>query len=153
MKTTDSAYAVRLAAEVRRSREHLAPTADRTTLAALCELYRPRFAHLKEHTRETKERILTRIKHHWPTRANTTLNKIRPSECEHWLASVTANRSASTRNDHVWLLKDMFGMAVDDRLLISSPAAKLKAIRREDPLRPTPAFQPFETIIATVRAQ
>jgi Site-specific recombinase XerD len=153
LKTTDRAYAVRLAAEFRRSREHLDPTADRTTLAALCELYRPRFAHLKEHTRETKERILTRIKHHWPTGANTTLNKIRPSECEQWLASVTENRSASTRNDHVWLLKDMFGLAVDDRLLVSSPAAKLKAIRREDPERLTPTFGQFEEIIRSVRSQ
>ena len=153
LKTTDRAYAVRLAAEFRRKREHLDPSADRITLAELCELYRPRFAHLKEHTRETKERILARIKRHWPTGAKTTLNKIRPSECEQWLASVTENRSASTRNDHVWLLKDMFGLAVDDRLLVSSPAAKLKAIRREDPERLTPTFEQFEEIIRSVRSQ
>src|SRR5438477_4039004 len=69
LKTTDRAYATRLASDFRREREQLDPSADKTTLAALIELYcsLSRFAKLKEHTRSNKERIFARIKRHWPT--------------------------------------------------------------------------------------
>ena len=154
LKTTDRAYALRLAAEFRRSREHLDPSADKTTLAELIELYRSlaRFTKLKEHTRFNKERIFERIKRHWPTGKKTLINKIRPSDCERWLTRY-AHLSASTFNEHLWLLKDMFAMAVDDRLLVSSPAARLEARKREDPERLTPTFEQFEAIVASVRSQ
>jgi integrase len=166
LKTTDRAYATRLAAEFRRDREHLDPSADKMALACPCRhkkvckcntlinLYRSlaRFAKLKEHTRSNKERIFERIKRHWPTGADTLIGKIRPSDCEKWLSRY-AYLSASTFNDHIWLLKDLFAMAVDDRLLVSSPAAKLETRKRVDPERLTPTFEQFEGIIATVRAQ
>jgi integrase len=44
-------------------------------------------------------------------------------------------------------------MAVDDRLLTASPAAKLEVKRREDPERLTPTFEQFQAILASVREQ
>jgi integrase len=165
LKTTDRAYAVRLAADFRRSREHLDPSADKIVLACRCRqeackcdtlinLYRSlaRFTKLKEHTRSNKERIFERIKRHWPGGPSTLVSRIRPSDCEKWLSRY-AYLSASTFNDHLWLLKDLFAMAVDDRLLQSSPAAKLEARKREDPERLTPTFEQFQAIVASVRSQ
>jgi integrase len=161
--TTDRKWAERKIADFRRERKHLDPTADKMLLACRCadeacecdaliNRYRPRFAARKEHTRSNKERILARIVRDWPGGADAPISKIRPSDCERWLAQY-AYLSASTYNDHLWLLKDMFAFAVDDRLLESSPAAKLKARKREDPERLTPTFGQFEAIIASVRAQ
>jgi integrase len=161
--TTDRKWAERKIADFRRERKHLEPSADKMALACRCievckcdtliNRYRPRFAARKEHTRSNKERILDRIKHDWPQlEPDTAISKIRPSDCERWLAGY-AYLSASTYNDHLWLLKDLFAFAVDDRLLEASPAAKLKTRKREDPERLTPTFEQFEAIIASVRAQ
>jgi integrase len=161
--TSDRKWAERKIADFRREREHLVPSADKMALACRCveacecdtliNRYRPRFAARKEHTRLNKERILDRIKHDWPQlEPGTAISKIRPSDCERWLAGY-AYLSASTYNDHLWLLKDLFAFAVDDRLLESSPAAKLKARKREDPERLTPTFEQFEAIIHSVRVQ
>lgn len=166
LKTTDRAYANRKAAKFRKEREQLDPAADRMPLACRCRqekacecetlinLYRSlaRFTKLREHTRDNKVRIFDRIKRHWPDGADTLISQIRPSDCEKWLSRY-AYLSASTFNDHLWLLKDLFAMAVDDRLLASSPAAKLEARRRMDPERQTPSFEQFEAIIASVRSQ
>lgn len=161
--TTDRKWAERKVADFRRERKRLAPTADKMALACRCDepcecdtlinRYRPRIAVWKEDTRSDKERILDRIKWDWPQLdPDTAISKIRPSDCERWLAGY-AHLSASTYNSHLWLLKDLFAFAVDDRLLESSPAAKLKARKRRDPERLTPTLEQFEQIIASVRAQ
>ena len=154
LKTTDRETAVRKAADFRREREHLDPASDRTTLAALCERYREsELTGIKPHTKEIKERILKRVEKHWPDGSDVRLNKpIVLSDCKKWLARYD-DLAASTYNDHVWLLKDLFRFAVDDRLLITSPAMKLETRSREDPERLTPTFEQFQAIIASVRAQ
>lgn len=153
LDTTDRATAVRLVADFRREREHLDPASDRTTLAALCERYREsELTGIKPHTKEIKERILKRVEKHWPDGSDVRLNRIVPSDCKKWLKRCD-DLAASTYNDHVWLLKDLFRLAVDDRLLITSPAARLEVKRREDPERLTPSFEQFQSIVASVREQ
>src|SRR5207248_2952784 len=44
-------------------------------------------------------------------------------------------------------------LAVRDRVIVTSPAAHLKSVKREKPIRLTPSFQQFKAIIADVRAQ
>lgn len=65
------------------------------------------------------------------------------------------NFGRANRNAHIALLKDLFESAVRDRLIIASlsPAAHLKGTKRETPIRLTPTFEQFKTIIASVRAQ
>jgi integrase len=50
------------------------------------------------------------------------------------------------------LLRDLFKMAVRDRLLKDSPAEHLKAQKRKSPLRLTPTFKQFKQIVASVRS-
>ena len=151
LATTDRAFAERKLADFRRDRDRLDVGADKVTLAALCESYQPRFAHLKPHTRSIKERIINRIVSDWPTGKFTPLAQVRPSDCDRWLARYSFG--ASTRNDHVWMLKDLFAFAIRDRLLLRSPAEHLKSTKREDPERLTPTPEQFEAIVAAVRSQ
>jgi integrase len=81
---------------------------------------------------------------------------VKASDCDDWLATVqrhVPNFGRSARNGHIALLKDLFVSAVRDRLIISSPAADLKGVKREKPIRLTPTFEQFQAIIASVRAQ
>jgi integrase len=63
------------------------------------------------------------------------------------------NFGRSARNGHAQVLKALFDGAVRDRLILSSPAAHLKSVRRERPIRLTPTFEQFLCIIADVRAK
>ena len=47
----------------------------------------------------------------------------------------------------------MFALALRDRVISDSPAAHLKYIKRQKPIRLTPTWEQFNAIIADVRAQ
>jgi integrase len=125
--------------------------AGKMTLEELCERFRETFKHQKPETVKQKNRILNRIIGDWPTGRSTPIGNIRPSDCDLWLAQYAFG--TPSRNGHIWLLKDVFSMAVRDRTLRESPAQHLRAKKRSDPLRLTPTFEQFEKIVASVRAQ
>jgi integrase len=149
--TTDRAMANR---ELRARREKLTRldyAAGKMALAALCERYRKTYQHQKSETVKQKNRILKRIEEDWPTGRFTPIGKIRPSDCNLWLAQYAFG--TPSRNGYTWLLKDLFAMTVRDKALSESPAKHLKASKRADPERRTPSFERFQAIIASVRAQ
>jgi hypothetical protein len=141
---------------LRAGQQQLDPGTLDQSLAALCDRYRSKFQHQAKRTREINELILRRILDWWPTGRYTLLGRIRPSDCDAWLAAVQRhipNFGRPARSGHVALLKDLFGSAVRDRLIISSPAEHLHGVKRERPIRLTPTFEQFKAIIASVRSQ
>ena len=60
---------------------------------------------------------------------------------------------SASRNLYISCLKELFALAVRDRIIRSSPAAHLRSAKREKPIRLTPTFEQFKAIIADVRAQ
>ena len=50
-------------------------------------------------------------------------------------------------------LKEIFSLAVCDRIIAVSPAAHLHYAKREKPIRRTPSYEQFKWIIAGVRTQ
>jgi integrase len=112
--------------------------------------------HQKPATIEGKTLIVARIKRDWPTGRLTQVAKIKPSDVDLWLASIArrARRfGAASRNAHLACIKELFALAVRDRIIPFSPATHLKSAKREKPIRLTPTFEQFKAIIADVRAQ
>ena len=60
---------------------------------------------------------------------------------------------SSSRNAHIQILKEVFSLALRDRIISEPPAAHLKYIKREKPIRLTPTWEQFNAIVADVRAQ
>jgi integrase len=120
------------------------------SLADWCERYRRTFQDQKPNTVADKNRVVDRIIADWPTGRNTPIDKILPSDCNLWLSQY--DFGIPTRNGYIWMLKDLFKMAVRDRLLPASPAEHLKTQKRKSPLRLTPTFEQFEQIVASVRS-
>jgi integrase len=60
---------------------------------------------------------------------------------------------SASRNLHISCVKELFNLAVRDRIITASPAAHLRSTKRERPIRLTPTFEQFRAIIADVRAQ
>jgi integrase len=142
--------------QLKAEQQQLDPGRLDQSLAALCDRYSSSFAHQSKSTRQTKELVLRRILDWWPTGRYTPLGRIKASDCDAWLATVQRripNFGRPTRNAHIAVLKDLLGSAVRDRLRLDNPAAHLRGVRRERPIRLTPTFEQFQTIIASVRAQ
>ena len=157
LETTDPAEARRkLAAEKQKERQ-TDRSQGKLTLCQLCDRFLKTIQNSKPKTLEQKSHVAARIKHDWPGGSLVQLGKIKPSDCDLWL-ECCARKSrngfrASSRNAHVQVLKEVFAMAVRDRIISDSPAAHLKYFKREKPIRLTPTWEQFKAIIADVRAQ
>ncbi len=81
------------------------------------------------------------------------LRRIRPSDIAGWLARHCADGSAAYYNDCLSTVRQALDLAVDDRIIAESPAAKLKYRKRSKPIRLTPTYEQFQAIVESVRAQ
>ncbi len=156
LKTTDRDSARRELARLRDEQRQIDQSQGKLTLRELCNRYLETIQHQKPKTVERKAFIVGRIKSHWPTGDLVQVGKIKPSEVDLWLAALArkAHRfGPASRNLHISCAKEVFSLAVRDRIIASSPAAHLRSAKREKPIRLTPTFEQFKAIIADVRAQ
>jgi integrase len=96
-------------------------------------------------------RITERIKDRWPTGSLTQVAKVRPTDCDVWLARYRFG--ISSRNIYVQCLKEVFDVALRDRVIVASPAQHLKYAKRDTPIRRTPTFEQFNAIVESIRSQ
>jgi len=156
LQTTDPAIARRELARFKNEQSQIDRSQGKLTLAELCDRYLKTVQHQNPRTIERKTWFVGRIKRDWPTGKLTQLGKIKPIDCDLWLSSVSrrAHRFGSaSRNLHIACIKEVFAMAVRDRIIPVSPALHLRSAKREKPIRLTPTFEQFKAIIADVRAQ
>jgi len=156
LETTDRELAKRKLAQFKEEQRQIDRSQGKLTLRELCARYLKTVQHQKPKTVERKTCIVGRIKRDWPTGSSVQIAKIKPSDVDLWLSTVQrrANRFGSaSRNLHISCVKEVFGLAVRDRIISLSPAAHLKSAKREKPIRLTPTFEQFRAIISDVRAQ
>ena len=151
LETTDRVFANRKLRVFRDEQRHIDRSRGNLTLAELCDRYLLTIQHQKAKTIERKTLIVGRIKANWPTGRLTQVGKIRPSDADVWLSRYSFG--AVSRNLHVACIKDVFALAVRDRIISASPVEHLLSVKVEKPIRLTPTFEQFKAIIADVRAQ
>jgi integrase len=149
--TTDRALARRKLSTLKDELRQIDRSQGRVTLADLCDRYLKTVQHQKPKTVERKTFIIGRIKTDWPTGKLTQVGKIKPSDVDLWLSRY--HFGPASRNLHISCVKELFSLAVRDRIITESPAAHLHSAKREKPIRLTPTFEQFKAIIADVRAQ
>jgi integrase len=156
LETSDRAIAQRELSRFKNEQRQIDRSQGKLTLAELCDRYLKTIQHQKPKTIERKTCIVGRMKTSWPTGKLTQVAKIKPSDVDLWLSSIArrANRFGSaSRNLHISCIKEVFALAVRDRIIPVSPALHLHSAKREKPIRLTPTFEQFKAIIADVRAQ
>jgi integrase len=155
LRTTDRALANRKLTALKKQREQLDHVAGKEPLAKLVEKYCISIQHQKPKTREHKMLVMRRVLEDWPTDAATTpLSQIKSSHCDAWLAQYDFGLHA--RNGHIAVLKALFEVAVSDRAISDSPAARLKKQKVDKPKHgayDTPSWEQFKAIVAHVRSQ
>jgi integrase len=157
LETTDRKLAERNLAKKKDEQSRIDRSQGKLTLRELCDRWLQTIQGSKPKTLEQKSYVAARIKEHWPAGSLVQVAKIKPSDCDLWLAR-RAHKSrngfgASSRNAHVQILKEVFALALRDRIISESPATHLKYIKRQKPIRLTPTWEQFKVIVADVRAQ
>jgi integrase len=151
LATTDRALARRNLSALKDELRQIDRSQGKLTVAELCDRYLKTVQHQKPKTVERKTFIVGRIKNDWPTGKLTQVGKIKPRDVDLWLSRY--HFGSASRNLHISCIKEVFNLAVRDRIITFSPAAHLRSAKREKPIRLTPTFDQFKAIIADVRAQ
>jgi len=151
LKTRDKAEAKRILTDERRKLGKLDTSKGKTTLKQLCKTFLATIQHQAEATIYRKKYIVRRLLDEFPEGKDCLVAKIKPSDLEAWLASCKLGAPSHTL--FVLLLKELFSMAVNDKIIEESPAAKIRRKKLAKPVRLTPSFEEFQSIIADVRAQ
>jgi integrase len=104
-------------------------------------------------TKADKRVIIDKLKATWFGASSLPLRTIKPSQVSAWLSKHYGERSASYYNSALTVLRDAFDMAVNDKIIVESPASGLTYRKRKKPIRTTPTFDQFKAIVADVRNQ
>jgi integrase len=151
LETTDRKLAERTLAKKKEQQSQIDRSKSKTTLAELCDVYLKTVQHQKAKTVERKTLVVRRIKEDWPTGSQTQVSKIRPTDIGLWLGRYKFG--PDSRNLHLACIKDILAMAIGDGIIVYSPAANLKKVKTDKPIRKTPTFEQFQAIVESIRSQ
>ena len=106
-------------------------------------------------TQATDASITKKFKQTWPYDLDMRVSDVRASHLNEWLALHEKRLKNTSYNRYVGFLKQLFAIAVDDRIIAESPADKLNTPwkRPQTPKRHVPTIAQFEAIVAHIRHQ
>jgi integrase len=151
LRTTDRTSAQRALAWLKQEREQIDPAQGKLTLAELCDRYSATIQHQAPKTVQRKLLIVRRAKSHWPTGGLTQVGKVRPSHVDLWLSRY--HFGSASRNLFISCIKEIFALALRDRIIAASPVAHLRYAKRQKRIRATPSFEEFKAIVESIRSQ
>jgi integrase len=122
--------------------------AGKFTIEALADRYLATVQHQAPATIRKKKDIAQRVKDQWGALQAKDLKK---SQIMGWLASFTFG--TGSRNKHLRVVRAMFKLAVEDRILAHSPVDGVKEEKTERPIRHTPSLAEFKAIVDNIRSQ
>ena len=95
-------------------------------------------------TKEKKLAVIAKLKATWFGIDSLPLRTVKPSQVQTWLAKHYGESSASHYNAALTVIRDAVQLAVQDKIIIESPAEGLKYRTRTKPIRLTPTFEQFK---------
>ena len=106
-----------------------------------------------ESTLYDKKATIEKLKETWFGVDSLPLRTVKPSQIAAWLSKHYGQLSASAYNSALTLVRAALDLAVADRVILESPAKGLKYKKRKKPIRQTPTFEQFVSIVADIRSQ
>ena len=128
---------------------------EKTTLAQLLDKFVITRQGKSESTTTTEQGIIKNLKAHFKQDVNIRVSRIRPSMLDIWLSTLEPNLKSTSYNRYTLFLKQLFDLAVNDRIIAESPHLRLQKgwKRPEKPKRHVPTKDQFEAIVENIRAQ
>ena len=153
LRTTDRALAKRRLADELVNASKLDVKVGKMTLEELLRLHAERLSQYSPKTIATRQSIFKIFKETWPHGLNIPVHSVSTGQLELWLASRRANFKNATYNEYARFLRHLFELALKFRVIATSPAAGLKGLRVETPIRATPTWAQFQSLVADIRSQ
>ena len=152
LETTDLALAKRKLRSFKDDLERTDASKGNTSFAKVLEDY---FATLNgaDRSKADKRAIIEKLKKTWFGVNRLPLRTVKPSQISAWLSKHYGDKSASSYNAALTVIRGALQMAVRNRIIIESPASALTYHKRQRPIRLTPTLEEFKAIVADIRAQ
>lgn len=128
---------------------------ERTTFSQLITTFVATNQGKSQSTRIHHASLIKRIEQTWRFGMDIEVRDIRPSHLEEWLALHEARLRNTSYNRYAGCLKQMFDLAVKDRIVGESPFAQVKTgwKRPQTPTRLIPTADQFHAIVDSIRSQ
>jgi integrase len=152
LETDDLKYAKRKLRDYKNNLGRTDPTKGNTNFAKVLDVYSETLSGA-DTTKADKRVIIDKLKKTWFGIDTLPLRTIKPSQVTAWLSKHYGDRSASYYNSALTVIREALDMAVNDKIIVESPASGLKYHRRKKPIRETPTFEQFKQIVADIRGQ
>jgi integrase len=153
LKTTDLSFARRKLDGFKNRLDRTDPTKGRMTFVRWLEdAYLPTLRGA-EKTIRNKQCIIERVKSTWVTARTQPMRELKPSEVERWLNKEFSRGTGAYWNSAFMVIRAALALAVKDRVLFENPAAGLSYHKRKRPIRLTPTWEQFQSIVADIRSQ
>lgn len=128
---------------------------ENTTLEQLLEKFAKTRSGMSASTVSTEEWIAGTLRRDWSHGMDIRVSQIRPSMLDEWLAKQEPNLKNSSYDRVTLFLKQLFDLAVNDRIIAESPFARVQKgwKKPEKPKRRVPTDEQFQAIVASIRSQ
>ena len=150
LETTDKTTAKRLLADFQRDLGKVDASQGKLTLEQLCTRYLLTIASLAKKSVQYKKATIAALLADFMPGPDVQVNKVKPSDLQGWVSSYKFGYASY--NHYIQVLKDLFAIAIHDKVIVSSPVAELKHKKTIAPIRLTPTFEDFNAIVTNVRS-
>jgi integrase len=152
LDTEDYELAKRKLADFRRDLERTDATKGNASFARVLDDYVQTLGG-SDSTKEKKRAVIEKLKQTWFGIDTLPARTIKHSQVKSWMEKHYGEKSASHYNSALTVVRDAFELAVNDKIIVESPAKGLKYEKRAKPIRTTPTFEQFNRIVADIRGQ
>lgn len=153
--TTDRKIAERRLKEWMANLDKVDVEVEKTTLQTLFTKFRNTRKGKSDSSQDIIDLVLNSFTKWWPHGLSFQVRSVRPSHLEEWLALLEQKHRNTTYNRYAGVLKQVFELAVKDRIIVESPfdLVATRSKRPQKPHRTVPSLEQFEAIVQSVRAQ
>lgn len=153
LKTADRELAKRRLKEELEKFGRVDPNSADLSLKDLLKLYEQQLQKYDAKTIATRTSILNIFKRTWENGFEIQVSQITRTHLDIWLASHRQRMKKTSLNEYMRFLRQLFNIALESRAIADSPAAGLKSLKREEPIRVTPDCKQFRKIVSYIRVQ
>ncbi len=153
LDTTDREIAARrLKDEIAKYRK-TDPKTSQMTMDALLELYVQSLQGKAPHTQATRKSIVAAFRRTWKQPFDAQVRAVTTGQLRLWLGEHQARLKKSSYNEYLRFIRHLFAIALEHRVIAESPAGGFKQLKADRPIRTTPTWEQFMSIVADIRGQ
>jgi integrase len=155
LQTTDRKIAERRLKQLLEDFGKIDSAVERMTLTTLLEKFEAMNRGKGDKTRATNASIIKIFKETWKRGLSIQVREVKPSDLSEWLASHEGRIKNATYNRYACFLKQLFAVAVADRVIARSPHDEIQTRwkKPQKPRRYVPTIEQFEKIVNNIRSQ